>query len=342
MIKARSSILELAFAQNDPILYMEEHNMRRKPADRMFAFFLAMVLCFSFMSSLIPAQAAAASYTLASGVKAASDDMEEQITGGEGPGNMDTHSSDIEIGVQSPGEADEEAQYIGIRFADLAIPAGAAVTSAYIQFTVDEEKNGNPFDIRIVAEDVDNAETYNGGSTSDTSVPYDISNRYNNYSTAADVNWALAGDGSTDWLTEGVASELQRTPDIATLVQAVVDRPGWASGNAISFLMYGSGCRTAISYENDPTQAAVLHVTFEYDGGVLDQAARRGLKSSRRRPMQTTTGRLRARRRRWNTGCPRIPMRPIRPAPIRPPRALFPAIMMSVTPKRKVTTPAPR
>jgi 2',3'-cyclic-nucleotide 2'-phosphodiesterase (5'-nucleotidase family)/uncharacterized protein YjdB len=243
----------------------------------MFGFFLAMVLCFRFMSSLIPAQAAAASYTLASGVKAASDDMEEQITGGEGPGNMDTHSSDIEIGVQSPGEADEEAQYIGIRFADLAIPAGAAVTSAYIQFTVDEEKNGNPFDIRIVAEDVDNAETYNGGSTSDTSVPYDISNRYNNYSTAADVNWALAGDGSTDWLTEGVASELQRTPDIATLVQAVVDRPGWASGNAISFLMYGSGCRTAISYENDPTQAAVLHVTFEYDGGVLDQAAPTGL-----------------------------------------------------------------
>ena len=241
--------------------------MRGKLGNRFLSLLLALCLMASLVLTVTPASAEPTTHTLVSGIKSASDDMEELIRGGEeGAGNMDASSSDIEIGVQEPGQAETVPQYVGLRFADLTIPQGATITGAYIQFTVDENKNGNPFNVDIVAEDVDNAPTF-------TVAQYDISSRYASHSTASSVNWTLAGDGSTDWLNENDATPLQRTPDISSLVQAVVGRTGWASGNAMSFIMVGGGCRTAISYEKNAAKAAVLHVDYTYDGGNVDQAA---------------------------------------------------------------------
>ncbi len=241
--------------------------MRGKLGNRFLSLLLALCLMASLVLTVTPASAEPTTHTIVSGIKSASDDMEELIRGGEeGAGNMDASSSDIEIGVQEPGQTETVPQYVGLRFADLMIPQGATITGAYIQFTVDENKNGNPFNVDIVAEDVDNAPTF-------TVAQYDISSRYASHSTASSVNWTLAGDGSADWLNENDATPLQRTPDISSLVQAVVGRTGWASGNAMSFIMVGGGCRTAISYEKNAAKAAVLHVDYTYDGGNVDQAA---------------------------------------------------------------------
>ena len=51
-------------------------------------------------------------------------------------------SSDIEIG------SDGGEQIVGIRF-NLPVPQGATIDNAYIQFTVDEDKNDDPVNFTI-------------------------------------------------------------------------------------------------------------------------------------------------------------------------------------------------
>jgi hypothetical protein len=56
------------------------------------------------------------------------------------------------------------------------------------------------------------------------------------------------------------------TPDLAVLVQGLVDRGDWAAGNAIVFIITGSGVRTAESYDGEHLAAPILPV--EYAPGV--------------------------------------------------------------------------
>lgn len=58
----------------------------------------------------------------------------------------------------------------------------------------------------------------------------------------------------------GVAGPAQRTSDLAAVVGEVVNRPGWASGNALALLITGTADRTAESLEGgtDP----VLHIEW--------------------------------------------------------------------------------
>lgn len=238
-----------------------------------------LVLCLAFgLLATTQSTLAVNTYSIESGVKTASDDMEEWITNKtpELVGMLDYNSSDLELGLEKPGSTPDQEQYVGIRFADLSIPSGATITSAYIQFTVDEVKSpANPFDVNIYAEDSANAAQYNRGSATACLVANDLSSRK---VTALSVNWAPDDDASTLWTINDEAGELQRTPDLSTLVQTIVDKDGWSYGNAISFIMTGTGNRTAYSYDRDPTKAAVLHVTYSYNG-TLEQEAPTGLSS---------------------------------------------------------------
>ena len=56
----------------------------------------------------------------------------------------------------------------------------------------------------------------------------------------------------------------QQTPDLATVVQEIVDRPGWTDGNAMAFVITGSGRRTAEAY--DGTVPPVLHIDYQVGG----------------------------------------------------------------------------
>ncbi len=245
--------------------------MRISPMKRMLSLLLVVSICFGMLPTATSAQAMEGdTYTLASGIKAATDDMEESIDGSD-PGKQDYKSSDLELGVESPGGSPENSQYIGLRFADLAIPKGAVVTSAYIQFAVDENKNSDPFAISIYAENADSSVTFNNGDASSSVIPYDISSRTK---TSESVTWTLTEDQA--WTVDGTAGADQRTCDLSTLVQAVINRDGWMTGNAMTFIMSGTGNRTAISYDRDPAQAAVLNLTYTYDGNA-EQSAPAGL-----------------------------------------------------------------
>jgi hypothetical protein len=53
-----------------------------------------------------------------------------------------------------------------------------------------------------------------------------------------------------------------QTPDIKTIVQEIVNRSGWASGNSMSFVITGSGDRRAYAVDGSGYYAPLLHVEF--------------------------------------------------------------------------------
>jgi hypothetical protein len=101
--------------------------------------------------------------------------------------------------------------------------------------------------LTIRAEASDNAPTYQAVS----------GNLANRATTAANVAWAPPA-----WNTVNEAGTGQRTPNISTLVQAIVNRPGWSQGNALALQISGTGRRTADAFESGATFAPLLHVEW--------------------------------------------------------------------------------
>jgi len=172
-------------------------------------------------------------------VAAGTDDAEESVV----DGSMHRSSSDLEL-IHESGSDD---QLVGLRFRDLTIPQGATILNAYVQFTADETYDGK-MSVRIRAQAIDDAPGF-------SSTTYDISARAK---TDACVPWMPA-----EWDTVGEAGAAQRTRDLSTVVQEVVNRQGWTSGNAMVLIVEGGyGRRTAEAYDGDPSGAAVLHVCY--------------------------------------------------------------------------------
>ena len=169
-------------------------------------------------------------------VSTGSDDAEESASGSVG-----LTSSDLEL-VQ-----EGSTQTVGMRFNGVAIPPGATITNAYVQFQVDESTAGTA-NLTVQGEKTPNPVTF-------TSSASNITNRT---PTTATVPWSPA-----DWPTVGAAGVDQRTSDITTVIQEIVNQGGWADGNSLVILITGSGKRTAESFNGDPSGAALLHVEFD-------------------------------------------------------------------------------
>lgn len=164
------------------------------------------------------------------------DDAEESIFG-----TTTTSSSDLDI-VFEGGNQD-----IGLRFTDINIPPNATIESAYIQFyTIDVNGGSANFNIKI--QDDLNPETFDGLSFQN------ISSRATMPPT---VSWS-----PPDWNVIGEADLAQRTPNLSSLVQAMVNKTGWQSGYPMAFIITGSGERDAVAYDTDPNQAAKLIINY--------------------------------------------------------------------------------
>ena len=134
-------------------------------------------------------------------------------------------------------------QTVGLRFANVGIGQGETVSHATIQFSAAASSAG-PASLKIQAEAADDAEPF-------TAHYYGISSRPR---TTASVTWTPA-----DWVG-GDAGKAERTVDLAPVLQEVVNRPGWASGNAVLIVITGSGTRSAWAFDGQPAAAAALHV----------------------------------------------------------------------------------
>jgi hypothetical protein len=176
--------------------------------------------------------------TLTVAVASGADDAEQSAAG-----TVTLNSTDLEL-VRDDGTSSGN-QIVGLRFADLSIPRGALITNATIQFTADESQSEATV-VNIAAEAVDNAASF-------TTTANNLGSRA---LTPLSVPWQPAA-----W-TAGQSNATQRTPNLAGLVQEVVSRPGWASGNAIAFLISGTGHRTANAFDKSGSAPARLTVSY--------------------------------------------------------------------------------
>lgn len=181
--------------------------------------------------------ASGSNFTFSKRIASGDDDVEE-----EDDGTMYSSSSDIEL-VADGGRGN---QTIGLRFTGVTIPNGAAINSAYIQFTCDETNSGGT-SLTFKGEDEDNASAYSSSNGN-------VSGRI---TTTASVGW-----NPNVWSSIGAATNNERSPDLKTIVSEITSRVGWSSGNAMSFVITGTGERTAEAYEGTSSSAAQLIVDY--------------------------------------------------------------------------------
>ena len=141
---------------------------------------------------------------------------------------------------------DSEDQIVGMRFNSIPIPNGATILDARVQFTVKDATTG-ACSLVIRGQAADHATTF-------TTSRYNISSRL---LTSAAVNWTPAA-----WPAVGAAGPDQQTPNLSSILQEIVSRPGWQSGNSLALIVTGSGTRTASAYERSASQAPQLLVTY--------------------------------------------------------------------------------
>nr|NIR37415.1 hypothetical protein [Actinomycetota bacterium] len=168
------------------------------------------------------------------------DDGEESESG-----SVSLGSSDLELVF------DGSNQTVGMRFNGVAVPPGATVSRAYIQFQTDAT-GSVATDLVIQGEATDNASPFVNSTGNISSRPR----------TSSAVGWSPPA-----WTTVGAAGAAERTADIAPVIQEIVDRPGWSSGNSLVIVITGTGEREAESYDGMASAAPLLHVDYSVGSG---------------------------------------------------------------------------
>jgi hypothetical protein len=132
-----------------------------------------------------------------------------------------------------------------MRFANVTLPPGASIASAYVQFRSDEVQS-DPLSLLIQGQAIDTAPTFATTKNSITT----------RARTSSSSTWTPAP------LTQTSLSGVDHwTSDLKLIMQELVLRAGWASGNAMALIITGSGHRVADSFEG--SAPAVLHVVYQ-------------------------------------------------------------------------------
>jgi hypothetical protein len=140
---------------------------------------------------------------------------------------------------------------IGLLFRNINIPQGAIITNAFLKFTC-KQSSSDIVNLFIQGQNSDNPETFMDNS-------WDISSRP---LTTSGINWAPQG-----WYVVDESGTSQRTPDLSSIIQEIVDRSAWVNGNSIAFVVSGTGkSRTAYSYDGESTKAPLLHIEYSFVG----------------------------------------------------------------------------
>jgi hypothetical protein len=135
-----------------------------------------------------------------------------------------------------------------MRFRDIHIPQGTIIDSAYIVVHSHEGKSTEDVaELTIVGEAADNAETYNLQSLIDQRPQ-----------TTASIGWTVDEEWEI-W-------EPYRTPDLTSIVQEIVNRSGWTSGNAMNFIFLGQDQGPSV-VENAREWESFENIADPEDGG---------------------------------------------------------------------------
>lgn len=144
----------------------------------------------------------------------------------------------------------------GMRFANIAIAQGTTIDAAYLTLRCYAARSGTVCNTRISAEDIDDAATFA------------------NDKAAFDARWAARTTAIVDWDSIGAwtKDEDYNSPEIKTVIQEIVSREGWSSGNDIvifwedfadrSTHVQDGSVRQAYSYDGSTTYAPKLVIEY--------------------------------------------------------------------------------
>jgi hypothetical protein len=180
------------------------------------------------------------SSTLVIPITAGRDDAEEKTST---TGAVARGQKALDLGVLSG-----VSQTVGLRFTGVTVPEGATIVSAYVQFQT-RVATSTTANFTIQGEASDNASRF-------TTTARNISSRPR---TTAAASWSPA-----PWTVVGEAGVNQRTTDLSAILQEIINRPGWTSGNAIVLIITGTGRRVAEAFEG--ANGPELHIEFIESG----------------------------------------------------------------------------
>ena len=149
----------------------------------------------------------------------------------------------------------------GMRFTSITIPQGTTITSAFIDLVIDR-RTFNSTNTTIVAQDVGDASVISAPTTPSSffAGTFDITSRTE---TTASVAW--------NGIPSSSAGSTITSPDISSIVQEIVDRADWASGNDMFFRLQNSGGYREIRvFEDNPNQAPQLRITIPDSGTAVE------------------------------------------------------------------------
>ncbi|KAH8087768.1 hypothetical protein JL720_7089 [Aureococcus anophagefferens] len=147
------------------------------------------------------------------------------------------------------GYYEGDAVTAGVRFPDLGVPQGALIMDAYVEFTSTALEDG-ALSLDVRAEASDDALPYGWGA--DPLGPKD-----------RDATESVVLFETAPW----AADETTRTPSLVYLVQEVVDRPGWGSGQALGLVFApsaGAGSRVARGFAGVYAEAGAPRLFVQY------------------------------------------------------------------------------
>ncbi|OQY27979.1 MAG: hypothetical protein B6244_08525, partial [Candidatus Cloacimonetes bacterium 4572_55] len=174
-------------------------------------------------------------------VRHGNDDAEENLSNG----SVNLTSTDLEL-----TEDGGATQRVGIRFEDVELPQNADIYYAHIQFAADETSDDET-ELTLYGEAVGNSSRF-------SSSQYDVTDRA---LTDAAVSW-----NPPEWDSRGEEGADQRTSDISSIIQEIVNRGDWESLGSLTILIDGSGSRVAESYNGDGNPP-LLYVEYAEGGG---------------------------------------------------------------------------
>lgn len=154
-------------------------------------------------------------------------------------GTMDSSHQDVHLGWEEFG---------AIRLDGVGIPQGSQILSAQFEF-VAFHNDSQSCSVNISAE------------ASDDSAPFGTTSGYLSGlpQTTASVDWSS--------IEAWTAGSQYQSPELRIIIQELVNRPGWAQGNALTVLFETNassvGKRGVTAYETSAAQAPKLTVTYE-------------------------------------------------------------------------------
>ena len=161
-------------------------------------------------------------------------------------GNIYMNSGALDLVRDSEPGSWRGNQIAAMRFSDVEVPQGAIIINAHVQFSARTGVDLEPCALDIVIQDADDSEPL-----------YSNLHNFSDRPTTNPIHWT-----PPVWDQPNAMGPAQRTPDLSSIIQQVVDRPGWQAGNAMVVMVSGVGRRTSWSWDQSTTRAPKLCISY--------------------------------------------------------------------------------